>query len=164
MGARKTLPVNDLNELIAWLKANSNRASAAVSSVVFRLLITFFQKETGTHFALVPYRGTAPAMQDLVAGQIDLSLGAPTELPLMRSGSIKAFAVTPDAPLPQAPDIPSFAELGLPSLSHSAWFGFFAPKGTPKNIIGKLNAAAVEALADPVVLSRLAESGYVVFP
>jgi len=117
--ARKTLPVNDLNELIAWLKANSNRASAAVSSVVFRLLMVFFQKATGTHFALVPYRGTAPAMQDLVAGQIDLSLGAPTELPLMQSGSIKAFAVTTDARLPQAPDLPSFAELGMPSLSYS---------------------------------------------
>jgi tripartite-type tricarboxylate transporter receptor subunit TctC len=92
--ARKTLPVNDLNELIAWLKANSNRASAAVPTVLQRLLMVFFQKDTGTQFALVAYRGTAPAMQDLVAGQIDLSLGAPTELPLMRSGSIKAFAVT----------------------------------------------------------------------
>jgi tripartite-type tricarboxylate transporter receptor subunit TctC len=103
-------------------------------------------------------------MQDLVAGQIDLSLGSPTELPLMRSGSIKAFAVTTDARLPQAPDIPSFAELGLPSLSYSAWFGIFPPKGTPKNIIGKLNAAAVEALADPAVRSRLAALPMEIFP
>src|SRR5262249_14556361 len=95
--ARKTLPVDDLNELIAWLKANSNRASAAVTTVAFRLLMVFFQKETGTQLTLVPYRGTAPAMQDLVGGQIDVSLGAPTELPLMRSGSIKALAVTTDA-------------------------------------------------------------------
>jgi tripartite-type tricarboxylate transporter receptor subunit TctC len=162
--ARKTMPANDLNELIAWLKANSNRASAAVTTVSQRLFMVFFQKETGTQFALVPYRGTARAMQDLVAGQIDVSLGGPTELPLMRSGSIKAFAVTTDARLPQAPDLPSFAELGLPSVSYSPWFGLFAPRGTPKDIIGKLNAAAVEALADPAVRSRLAAAGVELFP
>ena len=158
------MPATDLIELIAWLRANPNKASAAVTAVSFRLLMMFFQKETGTHFALVPYRGNAPAMQDLVSGQIDLSFGSPNELPLMRSESIKAFAITTDARLSQAPDILSFAELGLPSLSYSAWFGFFAPKGTPKDIIGKLNAAAVEALADPAVRSRLVDLGFGVFP
>ena len=157
--ARKTMPAKDLNELIAWLKANPNKASAGITSVGYRLLAAFFQKETGTQFALVPYRGGAPAMQDLVAGQIDLLFGTPDQLPLMRAGSIKAYAVTSDTRLALAPDIPTFAEMGLPALSYSAWFGLFAPKGTPKDIIGKLNAAAVEALADPAVRSRLVDLG-----
>ena len=157
--ARKTMPANDLNELIAWLKANPDKASAGISAGGFRLLTAFFQKETGTQFALVPYRGLRPRMQDLVAGQIDLLFGTPVQLPLMRAGSIKAYAVTSDTRLAMAPDIPTFGEMGLPALSWSAWFGLFAPKGTPKDIIGKLNAAAVEALADPAVRSRLADLG-----
>ena len=103
-------------------------------------------------------------MQDLVAGQIDLLLGTPDQLPLMRAGSIKAYAVTSDARLALAPEIPTFAEMGLPALSYSAWYGLFAPKGTPKDIIGKLNAAAVEALADPAVRSRLVDLGMEIFP
>jgi hypothetical protein len=120
-----------------------------------RLLAALFQKETGTQFAIVPYRGTAPAMQDLVAGQIDLLLANPDQLPVMRAGSIKAFAVTSEARLPLAPGVPSFSEMGLPALSWSGRFGLFARKGTPRDIIGKINAAAVEALADPAVRSRL---------
>jgi tripartite-type tricarboxylate transporter receptor subunit TctC len=154
--ARKTMPAKDLNELIAWLKANPNKASAGVSSVGHRLLSAFFHRETGAQFTLVPYRGAAPAMQDLVAGQIDLTFYTPEGLSLMRAGSIKAYAVTSDTRLAQAPDIPTFAEMGLPALSYSLWYGLFAPRGTPKDIIGKLNAAAVEALADPAVRSRLA--------
>jgi tripartite-type tricarboxylate transporter receptor subunit TctC len=128
------------------------------------LLAAFFQKETGTQFALVPYRGNAPAVQDLAAGQIDLWFGAPEQLPLVRAGSIRAYAVTSDARLAQAPDIPTIGEMGLQALSFSSWNGFFAPRGTPKDIIGKLNAAAVEALADPAVRSRLAGLGVEVFP
>ena len=118
--ARKTMPATDLNELIAWLKANPNKASVGVNAVGFRLLAAFFQKETGTHFALVPYRGAAPAMQDLVAGQIDLFIATPDQLPLMRAGSIKAYAVTSDTRSALAPDTPTFAEMGLPALSYSA--------------------------------------------
>src|SRR5215472_13823225 len=142
--ARKTMPANDLRELIAWLKANSDKASAAVVTVGVHLMTALFQKETGTHFALVPYRGTAPAMQDLVAGQIDLSFDLPVQLPLMRAGSIKAYAVTSEERLAAASDLPTVGETGLPALSTSTWFGFFAPKGTPADIIGKLNAATVE--------------------
>jgi len=123
-----------------------------------------FQKETGTHFAVVPYRGGAPAIQDLVAGQIDLYIDVPVQLPHVRSGIIKAFAVTGDRRLAAAPEIPTFAEMGLPLLSYSAWYGFFAPRGTPKDIIAKLNAAAGEALADPAVRSRLADLGLDIFP
>jgi tripartite-type tricarboxylate transporter receptor subunit TctC len=158
--ARKTLPAKDLNELIAWLKANPNKASVGIIAVGFRLLAAFFQKETGTQFALVPYRGTAPAIQDLVAGQIDLLIAAPDQLPLMRAGSIKAYAVTSTTRLAVAPDIPTFAEMGLPVLTWSPWYGLFAPR----DITGRLNAAAVEALADPAVQSRLVDLGFEVFP
>jgi len=162
--ARKTMPANDLRELIAWLKANSDKASAAVVTVGVHLVTALFQKETGTHFALVPYRGTAPAMQDLVAGQIDLSFDLPVQLPLMRAGSIKAYAVTSEMRLAAASDIPTSGEMGLPALSASTWFGFFAPRGTPMEIVGKLNAATVEALADPAVRFRFIALGLEIFP
>ena len=163
--ARKTMPAKDLQELIAWLKANPNKASVAIFSPGSHLLTALFQKQTGTQFTLVPYRGGAPAMQDLVAGQIDLYPGGtPDQLPLMRAGSVKAYAVTSDARLALAPEIPTFAEMGLPALSYSAWVGLFAPKGTPNDIIGKLNAAVVEALADSAVRSRLVQLGIDIFP
>jgi len=162
--ASKAVPAKDLKELIAWLKANPNKASAGVTAVGYCLLAAFFQKETGTQFALVPYRGVPPAVQDLAAGQIDLWFGTADQLPLVRAGSIKAYALASDARMAVAPDIPTFGEMGLPTVSFSAWVGLFAPKGTPKEIIGKLNAAAVEALADPAVRSRLVELGYEIFP
>ena len=162
--ARKTMPAKDLPELIAWLKANPNKASAAIFSPGSHLLTALFQKQTGTQFALVPYRGTAPAIQDLVAGQIDLMLTGLDQLPLVRAGSIKAYAITSDTRLALASDIPTFAEMGLPALFWSAWFGLFAPKNTPKDIIGSLNAAAVEALGDPAVRSRLFNLGLEIFP
>jgi tripartite-type tricarboxylate transporter receptor subunit TctC len=162
--ARKTTPAKDVNELIAWLKANPNKASAGIAATVLRLQSAFLQKETGTQFTLVPYRGAAPAMQDLVAGRIDLLFSLPDALPLVRAGSIKAYAVTSDTRLAQAPDIPTFAEMGLPALSFSGWYGLFAPKGTPKEIIDRLNGAAVQALADPAVRSRLADLGLEIFP
>jgi tripartite-type tricarboxylate transporter receptor subunit TctC len=161
---RKDMPAKDLKELIAWLKANPNKASAGVAAVGGRMVNAFFQKETGTKFALVPYRGNAPAVKDLAAGQIDLMFGNPDLLPLMRAGSINAYAVTSDTRLAQAPDLPTFAEMGLPALSRSFWYGLFAPRGTPRNIIDKLNAAAVEALADPAVRSRLVDLGLEIFP
>jgi len=162
--ARKTLPAKSLGELIDWLKANPDKASAANLSVNTRLLYTVLQKETGTRFTLVPYRGGPPAIQDMLAGQIDLLFASPIFLPLVRAGSIKAYAATTEARMALAPDIPIFNEFGLPALSFSVWLGLFAPKGTPKDIIGKLNAAAVEVLADPAVKSRLADLGMEVFP
>jgi tripartite-type tricarboxylate transporter receptor subunit TctC len=162
--ARKTLPANDLREVIAWLKANPDKATAGFGTATFQVLNVFFEKETGTQFTLVPYHGSAPGIQDLIAGQIDLYFTTPVELSLVRAGSIKAYAVTSDTRLVQAPDIPTFAEMGLPSLTFSNWYGLFAPKGTPADIVGKLDAAAVEALADPKVQTRLADLGYQVFP
>jgi tripartite-type tricarboxylate transporter receptor subunit TctC len=159
--AKKTLSANDLRELIAWLKANPNRASAGVSlgGVGGRLLMTFFQKETATQFTLVPYRGGASTLQELLAGQIDLYFDTPLQLPLVRGGSIKAYAVAAKNRLVSAPNVPTVDEAGLPGFYVSFWKGLWAPKGTPQSIIAKLDAAVVEALSDPVVRAQLGELG-----
>jgi tripartite-type tricarboxylate transporter receptor subunit TctC len=162
--ARKTVPAKDLNELIAWLKANPDKVSAGIPATGSHLFTVFFQKETGTRFALVPYRGSPAAFQDLMAGRIDLVFYTLDQLPLVRAGSIRAYALTSETRSTLAPDMPTFAELGLPALSYSVWGGLFAPGGTPKDIIGKLNAVAVEALADPAVQSRLFDLGVEIFP
>jgi tripartite-type tricarboxylate transporter receptor subunit TctC len=162
--AKKKMPAKDLRDLVDWLKATPNKASAGIIIAGHHLLMTFFQKETTTQFTFVPYRGIAPAIQDLVAGQIDLLFSPPDMLPLMRAGSIKAYAVASDTRLALAPDIPTFAEMELPAVSFPGWYGLFAPKGTPKDIIAKINAAAVEALADPAVQSRLIDLGLEIFP
>jgi tripartite-type tricarboxylate transporter receptor subunit TctC len=162
--AKKTMPARDLNELIAWLHANPNAASAGNAAPGARLLYVVLQKETGTRFAIVPYRGGAPAMQDLVSGQIDLLFNTPDGLRLVQAGSVKAYAVASDTRLAVAPDIPTFAQMGLPALTFSQWAGLFAPKGTPRDIIGRLNAAVVEALGDPAVRSQFADLGFEVVP
>ena len=162
--ARKTMLAKHLNELIAWLKANPNKASVGVIAASQRLELAFFRKETGTQFTLVPYRGLGAATQDLMAGQIDLLLFTPDPLPLVRAENIKAYAVTSETRLALAPDIPTVGELGLPSLSFPIWYAVFAPKGTPKEIIDRLNAASVQALADPTARSRLADLGVEIFP
>jgi tripartite-type tricarboxylate transporter receptor subunit TctC len=160
---RKTFPAKDLGELIAWLKTNPNKASMAVGFLGARLLATYLQQQTGTQLTLVPYRGSAPALEDLVAGQIDLSIDfALTSLPLLRARSIKAYAISGDMRV--LPDIPTFAEVGLPALSYSEWLGFFAPRGTPRDIIDTLNAAVVEASSDSTVRSRILEFGTRIFP
>jgi tripartite-type tricarboxylate transporter receptor subunit TctC len=162
---RQTLPANDFRELMVWLKANPNKASMAVVNVGTRLLATVLQQQTGTQFTLVPYRGSAPAAQDLVAGQIDLLIDFPfTSLPLVRNGSIKGYASTGDKRSSQAPDIPTFAEMGFPALTYFQWSALFAPRGTPREVVDKLNVAVVEALADPVVRVRITELGYEIFP
>jgi len=163
--ARKTMPAQGLSELIAWLKARPNQASAGMNNLAFRLLAVRLQKQTGTQFTIVPYRAVGSVLADLVAGQIDLSFNSvAVSLPLVRSESIKAYAVTGETRSKLVPDIPTFAQMGLPELTYTSWYGFFAPKGTPKDIVGKLSGAAVEALADPAARSRLAELGYEAFP
>jgi tripartite-type tricarboxylate transporter receptor subunit TctC len=165
--ARKTMPANDLKGLIDWLKANPDVAAAGTSGAgspqhVFGV---FFQHATGTHFRFVPYRGAAPTMQDLVGGQIDLMFAdQTTSLPQVRAGNIKAYAVTGNSPLAAAPDIPTVDKAGLPGFYCSVWSALFAPKGTPRDIIAKLNAAAVGALAETAVRARLAELGQQIVP
>jgi tripartite-type tricarboxylate transporter receptor subunit TctC len=165
--AKKTMPASDLKELIAWLKANPDRASQGTSGVggYSHLAGVLFQKKTGTRFQFVFYRGGAQTIQDLIAGQIDLMIDqASNALPHVRSGAIKAFAVAASRRLAQAPDIPTVDEAGLPGFHFSHWYAFFAPRGTPNTIISKLNAAAVEALDDPVVRQRLTDLGQEIFP
>jgi tripartite-type tricarboxylate transporter receptor subunit TctC len=161
--ARKTMPANDFNQLIDWLMANPG-SSLGYGAPGPHMVAALFAKQTRTRSTLVPYRDLAPAIQDLVAGQIDLSFGGPDALPLAQAASIKAYAVTSDTRLALAPDLPTFGELGLPALTYFTWWAIFAPKGTPGDIIGRLNAAAVEALADPAVRSRFADLGLEIFP
>jgi tripartite-type tricarboxylate transporter receptor subunit TctC len=165
--ARKTMPANDLPELIAWLKANPGKASQGTSGVggSSHVAGVFFQKETGTRFQFVPYRGAAPIMQGLLGGQIDLMFDfVANSLPQLRTGTIKAYAVTAPSRSPAAPDIPTVDEAGLPGFYISAWEGIWAPKGTPKDVIGKLNGAIVAALADSSVRQRLADLGQEIYP
>jgi len=161
---KNAMPAKDMKELIAWLNANPDKASQGTSSAGTHAVGALFQKETGTRFQFVPYRGAAPAIQDLVAGQIDLVIETTVHLPQVRAGSIKAYAVTTKTRLPVAPDIPTVGEAGLPGLSVTSWYGLFAPKGTPKEVIGKLHAAVVDALDDPAIRQRLTDIGFEMFP
>jgi tripartite-type tricarboxylate transporter receptor subunit TctC len=164
---KSALPADDLKGLIAWLKANPDKATWGTQGVGGPSHVggILFQQLTGTRFGFVPYRGLAPAMQDLVAGQIDLVLPPPDiALPQIRAGKIKAYAVTAKNRLAAAPEIPTVDEAGLPGFYFSVWTAFWAPKGTPKDIVAKLNAAVVESLADPAVRARFSELGQEVFP
>jgi len=165
--AKKTFPANDLKELIAWLEANPDKASMGTvgSGSPGHLLSLLLQQQTGARFALVAYRGAGPQTQDLVAGQIDIAFANPaTSLPHVRAGSIKAFAVTAKNRLAVAPDIPSMDEAGLPGLHFSLWAALFAPRGTPSDIIGKLNAAAVSTLGDANLREKLTGQGLEIPP
>jgi tripartite-type tricarboxylate transporter receptor subunit TctC len=167
VAAKKSISATDLKELVAWLKANSSKASAGTGGVGTPAHIgaVFFQKIAGTQFQLVPYRGTGPAMLGLVAGDIDLMLDqASNVLPNARAGLIKTYAVTASRRLTSAPEIPTVDEAGVPGFYVSVWHAFWAPKGTPRAVIVKLNAAVADALADPTVRRRLAELGQEIAP
>jgi tripartite-type tricarboxylate transporter receptor subunit TctC len=165
--SRKTLPADDLKGLVAWAKANSGKYSIGTAGVGSPTHIggLLFLKVTGTDAQLAPYRGAAPAMQDLVAGHIDIIVSDPTTMmPQLRAGNIKAYAVADNKRLASAPELPTAEEAGLPGLTVSTWNALFAPKGTPPAIIAQLNAAAVTALADPAVSKRLFELGQEIPP
>jgi tripartite-type tricarboxylate transporter receptor subunit TctC len=165
--SRSGLPANNLSELIAWLKANPGKASQGTSGVgsANHLGGLYFQKATGTSFQFIPYRGLAPAMQDLVGGRIDIMFDSPsTSLPQVEGKTIKGYAVTAKKRLPAAPDIPTVDEAGLPGFYVSTWTALFAPKGTPQAIIKRLNDAAMAALADANVEARLAQVGQAIYP
>jgi tripartite-type tricarboxylate transporter receptor subunit TctC len=165
--ARKSMPANDLKELIAWMRANPGKATlghtgpgspAHVAGIVF-------QKLTGTRLQDVAYRTAAQAMQDVVAGHIDMMMTSPSiALAPAQAGSVKAYAVAAANRLVAAPDIPTVDEAGLPGFYTGGWFALWAPKGTPRDSIGKLNAALVDALADVAVRARLADLGLEIFP
>ena len=164
---KKALPPNNLKELIAWMKANPDKASAGTTGAggVGHVIGVFFQKETGTQFQFVPYRGLAPAMQDLVAGQIDIMFDtSANSLPQVRAGTVKVYAIASKERLAAAREIPTANEAGLPGFYASNWRGLWAPKGTPKDVIAKLNEAVVLALADSGVRQRLADLGQEILP
>src|SRR6202171_6149392 len=158
--ARKNFPADDLKGLVAWMKANPGKATFANQLAAAQTAGVLLQQLTGTTFLFVPYRGGGPAMQDLIAGHIDLlMIQAAAAMPQVRAGTIKAFATLSPSRSPVVPGIPSADEAGVPGLYLPGWFGFFAPKGTPKDVIAKLNAAMVEALADPAVRARFSDLG-----
>jgi tripartite-type tricarboxylate transporter receptor subunit TctC len=167
MLSRKGLPASNVQELIAWLKANPDKATAATvgAGSAAHLCALYFQDKTATRLQFVPYRGTGPALQDLLGGTIDLLCAeASNTLPQVQAGRFKAYAVMSKNRWAPAPDVPTMEEAGLPGLTISFWHGLWAPKGTPKEIIAKLNAAAVDTLTDPVMRQRLIDIGQEVPP
>ena len=164
---RKSLPADDLKGLIAYLKANPDKASVGIAGVgaTGHLTGISFQKETGTRFQFVPYRGNAPAMQDLLAEQIDFMIEPSSNFKsLVGAGSVKPYAITGRTRLPSSPDIPTADEAGLAGFFASLWYGLWVPKDTPKDIIAKLNAIMVQVLADPSVQKRFDELGIQITP
>jgi tripartite-type tricarboxylate transporter receptor subunit TctC len=165
--ARKDFPAKDVKELVAWLKQNPDKATAATVGAAggAQVAAMYFQKATGTSFGFVPYRGGAPAMQDLVSGQVDIMFDqAANAIRQVRGGAIKAYAVMAKTRWAAAPDIPAIDEAGVPGLYVAYWHGLWAPKGTPRDIIARLNAAVVGGLADPGVRQRFADQGQDIWP
>jgi tripartite-type tricarboxylate transporter receptor subunit TctC len=158
--AKKTLPADDLKSLVEYMKAHPGDAKFVNQNASAQVGGLLLQKLTGTQVLFVPYRGAGPAMTDLISGQVDLLLvqGA-VALPQVRAGTIKALAELSPERSASMPDIPSASESGVAGLYIAGWFGFYAPKGTPGDIIAKLNAATVKALADPAVKARFAQLG-----
>jgi tripartite-type tricarboxylate transporter receptor subunit TctC len=158
--AKKTLPANDLKALVAWMKANPGEAKFVNQNAAAQVTGILLEKATGVKLNYIPYRGAGPAMTDLISGQVDLLVvqGA-AALPQVRAGTIKAIANLSPQRSASIPDIPTSDEGGVPSWYMSGWFGFFAPKNTPKEAIAKLNAAMTQVLADPAVRARLSELG-----
>jgi tripartite-type tricarboxylate transporter receptor subunit TctC len=159
---KKSLPADDLKGLIGWLRANPDKASVGIAGVgaAGHLTGISFQKETGTKFQFVPYRGNGPAMQDLLAEQIDFMIEPSSNFKsLVGAGSVKPYAITGRTRLPSSPDIPTADEAGLPGFFASLWYGLWVPKNTPKEIIARLNATMVQVLAAPAVKERFAELG-----
>jgi len=163
--SKKDLPANNLKELAAWLKANPNPALLGNAGGTDQVAGYLLQLKTGAKIQLVPYRGLAPAMQDLVAGRIDLLFDQPSDaLPQLKSGAVKAYAVTAERRAAVAPDIPTVDEAGLPGLHIVPWHSLWLPKGAPEAVIAKLNGAAMDALADAAMRQRLSAIGQEVVP
>ena len=165
--SKKDVPARDLKELIAWVKANRDKVLVGTSGVgaATHLGGILFENLTDTRVQFVPFRGAGPAMQALVAGQIDLVFDQlSNSLPQLQAGTIKSYAVMAETRAIAAPDIPTVDEAGLTKLYLPVWNGMWAPKGTPKDIIRKLNKAVVESLADTTVRQRLADFGQQIYP
>ena len=164
---RSTFPANDLKEMIAWLKANPDKGTQGAVGIGGPSDISAFQfrRQTGTSFQSVPYRGGGPLLADLVGGQIDFNFGqASTYIGAVRNGQLKALATQAKERWWGAPEVPTVDEAGVPGLYGSYWHGMWLPKGTPKDVVAKLNAAVVAALADPAVQQRFRDTGQSTWP
>jgi tripartite-type tricarboxylate transporter receptor subunit TctC len=160
--SKNDVPAKTLKEFIAWVKQNSGKVSAGTAGAGSGSHIggAYFENITGVKLQFVPYRGTGPALNDLVAGQIDIMIDqASNSINQIRAGKIRAYAVTDQKRVPTASDIPTVDEAGLPGFYMTLWSGMWVPKGTPKAVIAKLNAAVVAALTDPAAIERFAQLG-----
>lgn len=165
--SKNAVPAKDLKEFLPWVKSNQDKISVGSigAGSAAHVAGVYFENIAGVKLNYIPYRGAAPALQDLLAGNIDFMFDhVANALPHVKEGKIRAYAVTSPTRLPQAPDIPTVDEAGLPGLHVSIWFGLWAPKGTPKDVVAKLNAAVKDALADPAVRAKLAALGQVIPP
>lgn len=164
---KNEVPAKNFRELLDWLKASPGKVAAGTAGVGSgsHFSAVYLQTLTGVKLNFVPYRGTGPALQDLVAGQIDLIVDqASNAMAQVQAGKIRAYAITSTKRLGVAPEIPTADEAGLPGFHISLWSALWAPKGTPKDIIAKLNAAVMDALADPAVRQRFADAGLEIPP
>jgi len=160
--ARSGMPGGNLKELVDWLRANPNKATAGTGGLggAEHLAGLMFQNITGTRFQFIPYRGSAPAVQDMLSDQIDMIFGSPVvTLPHIQAGRLKAYAIMSKSRLESLPDVPTVDEAGAPGAYYQGWLSLWAPKGTPKNIIAKLSSAVTAALADPAVKVRFVGMG-----
>jgi tripartite-type tricarboxylate transporter receptor subunit TctC len=164
---RKDHPANNLKELVAWLKANPEKAMQGTPGAggFGHIGGVFFQQVTGTNYQFVPYRGAAPMIAGLLAGQFDMAIDTPTtSIPQIRGGAIKGFAVMSKTRLAALPDLPTADEAGVPGLYLLQWNAVWAPKGTPGDVVTKLNQAIIGAMADPAVRQKLADLGQEFYP
>jgi tripartite-type tricarboxylate transporter receptor subunit TctC len=164
---KNDLPVKDLRELVTWLKANPDKATFGTAGVGSPSHVggVLFQRVTGTTFQFIPYRGTAPVIPDLVSGQIDMAILDPiTSLPQARAGKMKILAAMSKRRSTGAPDIPTSEESGVPGVQTDPWQGMWAPKGTPKDVVARLNAAVVSALTDEAARKKFADQSYELTP
>jgi tripartite-type tricarboxylate transporter receptor subunit TctC len=167
IGGRKDFPAKDLKELITLLKRKPGTVTVGIAGTggVSDVVGTLFQNATGTSFQFVPYRGAAPLMQDLIAGQIDLTITQVASLlEPVRAGQLKAYVVMADQRWEALPDVPTTDESAVSGVHASLWHGLWVPKATPKAVIARLSAAVVEAFADRTVRQRLAPLGQEIFP
>jgi tripartite-type tricarboxylate transporter receptor subunit TctC len=165
--ARKTMPANNLKELVAWMKANADKATMGNSGVgsPSHVAGVLMENMVGAKWQMVSYRSAGLATQDLLAGTIDTLLDTPAvSLPHVRSGDLKSYAVTAKNRLAIAPEIPTTDEAGLPGYYFYFWHAMWAPKGTPKDVIAKLSEAAMAALADPETRKKLTDLAQEIYP
>jgi tripartite-type tricarboxylate transporter receptor subunit TctC len=165
--SKLTLPATNLKELVDWVKANEGKVNVGTAGAGSGTHIAgvYFQNEIKAKLTFIPYKGTGPAMQDLMGGQIDLIVDQlSNSMPQVRAGKIRGYAITAKERSAAAPDVPTVDEAGLPGMHMSIWYGIWAPRGTPKEAVAKLNAAVVEALADPATRQRLEQLGMEIVP